>query len=448
MTSTPMTLDALRQSLLSGATAQGSVNELDLQRERANALRDTPLAQGGKRSGYVSPFMIAANTAQRLSGEREGRRLGKERQGLSQAVAQAKTDSTMYGLETDAANTAEQNRQWQSTYDTGVEQFGLKQAAEDRRAREAAARANSTSALAGKKFEYQKARDILTDKLAANERSWERGEVDNVEAWQINGDPTNVKVFKQVGGRDYVDAITGEPADFTNRVPYSKPTGPLVEVNTGGAQDEYSDSQKGDLAGLASGMNIAEMVARRANALPDDEVAEMNAVGPRLKHILLNSLGSFSTIASDELSDFSDEAKAYYEALAAMDAEERKRIFGTAVSGHEEMSSRQFLAAVMGLSFDTQLSRLSNYYANNREKALSLGDTLGAQRVQNTFDAMNKRHGEDRVLGEGGLGFTVRRPPETVKLPLKNDKGWVLMTDKNGLRAYVGPNPEDVEEVE
>jgi hypothetical protein len=159
-------------------------------------------------------------------------------------------------------------------------------------------------------------------------------------------------------------------------------------------------------------MNSAEMVTRKANALPTGEIEKMNEVGPRLKNILLSKLGDFSALAKDELSDFSQETRNYYEALAGMDAEERKRIFGTAVSGHEEMNSREFLAAVMGLSFDAQMSRIANYYEKNREAALSLGDTLGAPRVQATFDAQNKRYGDKRVFGEGGLGLTDRTPPQ------------------------------------
>jgi hypothetical protein len=124
-----LTLDALKQSLLSGAKAQGDMGELDLQRERANSLRDTPLAQGGRRSGYVSPFMIAANTAQRLSGEREGRRIGKERKGLSQAVAQAGVDQTMFDQQTAADATARKQFVDDRGFNQKAEQFGLTHAA-------------------------------------------------------------------------------------------------------------------------------------------------------------------------------------------------------------------------------------------------------------------------------------------------------------------------------
>jgi hypothetical protein len=334
-----LTLDALKQSLLSGATAQGSMGELDLQRERANSLRDTPLAQGGRRSGYVSPFMIAANTAQRLSGEREGRKIGKQREGLSQAVAQAGVDNTMYGygVEQDERDLSQQNTE-----------------------------AKAAASLQAASLAEQNKRRAAG--ITAGERAGKRTHEDRMAP-----DGTVKQVTHGNDGKMYVDGV--HVPDASNWP--EAPSGPLVEVNTGA--EPLRAKLEDQLVEYNTALLQTERVLSMSKNLSPEMRDQLNSTRGIVKELGLELIApeKVEQAVLAGLSDRSNEAKQFFVALSRLSSAERHELFGSALTKTELESSGKFLSAVSGLPLDEIERRLQDSADSILTKIQGIDRTIG-----------------------------------------------------------------------
>lgn len=118
-------LQQLAEALRTNRTQQGRVNTLMKQLATAEALRDDPMTQGDRLSGYVSPLSVLADVVKSSRGRKGVRELTPQLEQAQAGLAETADAEKMYTLQ----QAMEKQQEEQSRYD--AEQEIAEQARED-----------------------------------------------------------------------------------------------------------------------------------------------------------------------------------------------------------------------------------------------------------------------------------------------------------------------------
>lgn len=177
-------LDFLAQALRSGAQGKADLAGLNERYERANTMRDAPIAEIDQ-YGQTSPLAAMAGMLRNSRGRRDVRDIEPQRTAARQSVAESANVMPMYNAEVAADKVAQD----QANFDTTT---GLNRA----RNAEIARTNKANQALKQAQFEQKK------------------GEAGNIVELVNQADPQNSLMVGKIGAQ-YYDANTGEPFNAT-----------------------------------------------------------------------------------------------------------------------------------------------------------------------------------------------------------------------------------------
>lgn len=386
-------LAALQQLIQQQSLAEGEAQGLAQQRANAMALRDSPVQQAGRRSGYSSPLSHIANVLNSYSGSKMQAEVEPMIAANQQAIAEGQAAQKNYALQK-AVEQQEYDRQQDS------DKFGRE----------------------------------------TEQEAYERG---------LTQDALEVAAAK--GKRvDRVNPETNQPESI-----FERPDG--VMIRNGEVLDnpsEWKEYQR-PLSRSGSGNNPMAWSGKRRERFEDDAI-KANTVTNMISNYSpefanpadIPLLGSASNFLASNVGGLSSEGmkdrqawwadyKANYELVA------RHGLFGAALTKAE---SAEWKKSAIHPDMDsdqiaTNLAKMQELI--NRKASKQAGNArmagLGDEYIEHNLGPLTpEEYRAERVDEE---------IEETVEeLPQYNAQGWELVSDPQGNRAYMGPNGE-IEEV-
>jgi hypothetical protein len=295
-------LQALEKMLQMGLKSKADLAGLDEQHATASALRDTPDYKGNSR-GQQSIFGHLANTVQKNTGKRQLKELAGQREAARANVANTASALPMYNAKVAAAKAAQDQTNFESTAAATIE------AARKKAELEANIR-NAKGSEMVKVSPDGKERTVLYN--PETRKAYLNGEViDNFGDWT---DPaTKTKAMTGAGG------YGGQHDDKDSR--------------------RFSDAIR----------NADHVYSLMADMSPEQEEM-LNSGAYRTKMAALETLApeKFTALVKSEFSGYDDATRKMMIKLNLMSGEERNRLFGSALTKPELMSSQEFMANTIG----------------------------------------------------------------------------------------------------
>ena len=325
----PTDLTQLQQLIQQAARAKGREGGLEDQLARAQALRDTPELKPAGDTGYINPLRMWNRHRDMRRGEKQATAAQQGLAQVRQQLAEAQAGQTMYGLETDAANTA-----WGQ---------GHKENVLSSQERAAADKLAATQAAAKQKYQQDEA-------IRQDERKDPLG---NAVQYQ---DSTTGEKFNVYRTKDGWKDGDGNPISLTGLNPVPKRTTDVLEYATG---NTYID--KPFFADTTSATKLGQ-VAERGLSMSDASKAHMNSFGSRFTEAALDALVAkgFRPMVREMVSGdkVPREVKDFVTGLAQLSGTELNALFGASFTRGEEVRADEFAKFVKGMNYDDMMGRI------------------------------------------------------------------------------------------
>ena len=343
-----MALADLSLALRQGAQGEANLAGLNEQYTAANKLANTQTARPD-RFGRTSGLAVINDLVGGIRGDNKLRTLAPQREAARAAVADNKSALPLYQakVQQDAATQAQTN-------------FETTQAATL-----AAARAKREQEIAD--AETKRAREDQKSPL--------------VTKVSPDGDERTVRYNAQTG-RAWLDDGTEIP----NFSQWTDPATKTEAINRGSHGGKGFDKKSGEYIDAIN--RVDDVFGLMTNITPEQE-ALMNSPMHQAKMAAIKSLTpeAFETLAESQFSGYDAATKEMLVSLNAMGAEERKRLFGAALTDNERKDSKSFLAATMGRGLpwirtalegtkrtnDNALLRVDNMYSGDTYRNMLTG---------------------------------------------------------------------------
>jgi hypothetical protein len=391
-------LDELALALRAGQQGKADLAGMDEDYARATSDRDTMMTKAD-RYGQSSPLMAIGDLIKNSRGRQQMRELKPQRVNARNAIAENASALPLY----QARKQQEAATQAQTNFET-TENNKIGAATALRQAKQAAAdlaRTQSLSDTAAKDTRSDAVRDTGMYIGPNGAVRLIRGAND-----ELLRDPSNP------------DVILPNQGDYTKA-----PTKASTTTFAGGGYDDKSANKRAEELIVESG-KINETLGKVANF--DAATTErLGSTQHRAIKVLEKALPSELRQFVASSMESNPEVKNYYAYLSGLSGAQRHRLFGSALTNVEKKSSDEFLAAVMALPLEEQVSRLRNVARDNKE-SLGVLDRVhggdGASRYSDSYNAM---------------GYNNLITPEAV-VNEDESAGMAIMDQAQGENPYAG----------
>ena len=374
-------LEALSRSLRQGAQNEAGLAGLDEQYAAANKLANTQTARPD-RFGRTSGLAVLNDVIGRAQGGNKLRELAPQREAARQGLAETKFALPLYQAGVDAAKVtqdqqnvdnktsalvqaaalANQNRQGAATQQNT---WGVENAATATGVAEDVA-AVRTSAL------VQSAAATAKAKAAQEQSKRDREDQKSPLVTKISpdGKERTIRYNAQTG----IGTLDGEV--IPNLSKWTDPAKKTVNVERGSYGGKTND--KKSEAYLDAINRVDDVFGLMTKVTPEQE-ALMNSPMHQAKMAGIKALTpeAFETLVESQFSGYDAATKDMLISLNAMGAEERKRLFGAALTDNERKDSKAFLAATMGRGLPWIRSALEGTKRTNTNALLRVDGMYG-----------------------------------------------------------------------
>tara|TARA_R110002153_G_scaffold274037_1_gene446776 strand:- start:16684 stop:17898 length:1215 start_codon:yes stop_codon:yes gene_type:complete len=324
-------LQDLSLSLRRGAQSEANLAGLDEQYAQATDLYNTKTAVPTK-YGQTSGLAVLNDLVGGIRGDNKRRALKPQREAARADVANSKFSLPLYQakVQQDAADLAQKN----------VE-----------------SKAEATLTAAGLKRTQEEADQAKKDATYKEEQ----GQIATAPVEYTDGKGNRVMLSRLKNGT-WVDGNNNELDSIKG---FSEVPKVNKNINLGGG---YNDPQANKTAlDDIKNLGAANRVIGLYNDLSPETLARISSPTKRIGDIIVKSVlpNNVSAFVKSEI-EKDPQVEQYYSALSQMSAVERHAMFGGALTKFEAMSANDFLAFVIGLPPEEQISRVRNTMAKSK----------------------------------------------------------------------------------
>lgn len=336
-------LEALMASLRAGGQAKVRQSGLDEDYARAEKLSNTSSTRTDK-WGQTSPLALIGDLMGQNRGRGQMRALKPQREAAGQAVAEASTALPMYRAGV-AADKVTQDQENFTQTETGKTKRSLALAT----AKLAAAETASTRA-----DEKRKTKNVVRP----GTNKTEVVEVGPKGVYYQGGVPVENQ-------KDWIDAPT-KTQEVTGAGGY------------GGKNDDKESRAYNNTIG-----NVDRVYGLLADVTPEQEDM-LNSTSYRAKMALVETLTpeKFASLTKSEFAGYDPATRKMMIALHSMSSEERHRLFGSALTKPEIMSSQDFLANTIGKGVGFVRDALQDTKQKNVDMLLGVDEQYGSTKYK------------------------------------------------------------------
>jgi hypothetical protein len=198
-------------------------------------------------------------------------------------------------------------------------------------------------------------------------------------------------------GRVYLNGV-----EVGNRSDYTKAPTKTQETKGGSG---YGDNLDNRAIPKLETMGQANRVAKIGNTLSPESKAKLNDSSDLLKQVMLRSFSprGAAALIKNRFSGYDQDAKDFIVSISRLSAEERHKLFGSALTQTEKESAQDFMDRVEGLSLDQMLSRLGDTYRANEDSLITY-DNVGNGTSYADIVARSNWNQFDKSVGVPGGG--------------------------------------------
>ena len=388
-------LQALLGSLRQGQQAKQSLPGLADRRAEAAALRDQPIAEIDKSTGYMSPFAALAGVMKQERGRKEIADLDPRIAQAQQQVGGAESGLQEYGLKQalakqalTAANRAE---------DQGIKQTALELTAANRLEDQGIASTAFDAEQENKRLQREQAMEIV--KLQMKPKA---GKFSDSE--QYEDSDGNIFHVMERDGKTYINDDKGNPSQ--------KSINDLKKYEEDKDKSSFSQNNKELFSGVdpkhKRSIVDADLAIRDINDISKD----IDNLSDQDKQELETNAGVIQTmitkgVTPSDLNTFMTEsrmspaAKAYLARLNRFSGKIRNELYGSALTAAEIKLSDLWLPSATGLNVNESMGRVQNILDGVNNKVSAIDNVYGRDfksRLPKRY--INKREREAQKAAE------------------------------------------------